>query len=170
LLHLDTSGGSFLGGGESGFARFFPNAYHADPETDFPRMVHLHHDEATMRMILAGLCLLCAANTTPAQTIRGGDFERYLRPGYNSPSDGQPFSHRYGYDPGMSSFYFHGDAYRLGYLEYLDRVDRAEKFGYCVPYDCRYEQEAVVVEQVVPSETVSEPPGTQGRYGRFRRR
>src|SRR5262245_53392115 len=89
-------------------------------------------DEATMRTILAGLCFFCAANAAHAQVfISGGDFERGLRPGYNAPSDGQPFSHRYNFDTGMSSFYLGHGGWRLGYLEYLDRQDRAEKFGYC---------------------------------------
>jgi hypothetical protein len=79
-----------------------------------------------MRLVLAGLCLCCATGSAHAQIFSsGGDFERYLRPGYNIPSDGEPFSHRYGYSTGMSSFYFGHAGWRLGYLEYLDRQDRA---------------------------------------------
>jgi len=93
-----------------------------------------------MRFLLGGLCLCCAADTAHAQIfIGGGAFERGLRPGYNIPSDGQPFSHRYGYTTGMSTFYFGHAGWRMGYLEYLDRIDRAEKFGYPIPWDSRYE-------------------------------
>src|SRR5262245_66401721 len=89
-----------------------------------------HLDEATMRFILAGLCLCCATASAHAQIfIGGGGFDRGLRPGYNAPSDGEPFSHRYGYSTDMTSFYFGHRGWRLGYLEYLDRVRRAEKFG-----------------------------------------
>ncbi len=132
-----------------------------------------------MRSFLAGLGFLCALSSAQAQiVISGGDFERGLRPGYNIPHDGEPFSHRYGYSTGMSSFYFGGDGWRLGYLEYLDRQDRAEKFGYCVPYDCRYEfpaavPQAVPVQQPILGETVTEPaPVNNGRsgFGIFRRR
>src|SRR5262245_62722040 len=66
-----------------------------------------HLDEATMRFILAGLCLCCATASAHAQIfIGGGGFDRGLRPGYNAPSDGEPFSHRYGYSTDMTSFYF----------------------------------------------------------------
>ena len=134
-----------------------------------------------MRTILGILCFLCAVSSAHAQVfISGGEFERQLRPGYNAPHDGQPFSHRYGYSTDMSSFYLGHQGWRLGYLEYLDRVDRAEKFGYCPPYDCRYEFPAagpVVehVERVMPAATVSEPPpATKVRagvgFGFFRRR
>ncbi|MCI0684869.1 MAG: hypothetical protein L0Y71_22455 [Gemmataceae bacterium] len=140
-----------------------------------------------MRTILTILCLLCAGSTAHAQLfISGGDFERQLRPGYNVPNDGQPFSHRYGYTTEMSSFYLGHQGWRLGYLEYLDRIDRAEKFGYCPPpYDCRYEFPAAapVVEQAAPAvtpaatpaATVSEPPPASNvrvgiGFGFFRRR
>ena len=128
-----------------------------------------------MRTLLAGLCLCCAASSAHAQiVISGGDFERYLRPGYNIPSDGAPFSHRYGYTTEMSSFYFGHGGWRLGYLEYLDRQDRADKFGYHVPFDGRYEFPAQI-ENNLPGETVIEAaPVSHGRVGfglgLFRRR
>ena len=140
-----------------------------------------------MRFILSILCFLCAVSAAHAQVfISGGEFERQLRPGYNAPHDGQPFSHRYGYSTDMSSFYLGHQGWRLGYLEYLDRQDRAAKFGYCPPpYDCRYEfpaAEPVVVQpanpaaQGAPAPTVNESPPvtTQVRvgvgFGLFRRR
>ena len=128
-----------------------------------------------MRTILVSLCLLCAAADAAAQSISGGDFSRYLRPGYNSPSDGQPFSHRYGYDPGMSSFYLNGNGRQLWYLEYLDRVDRAEKFGYAIPYDPHFEGAPLVVEHAAPDGAVIEAAPISHRrvgigFGIFRRR
>ena len=135
-----------------------------------------------MRLVLAGLCLCCATGSAQAQIYSsGGDFERYLRPGYNIPSDGEPFSHRYGYSTGMSSYYFGHARWQLGYLEYLDRQDRAEKFGYCPPWDPCYEFPAappagvVVRQEAAPAETVVEPSsGNRGRIGLglglFRRR
>lgn len=66
--------------------------------------------------------------------IGGGEAERALRPGVYVPYDGAPFSHRYAYEPG--SFLYYGfNARNFNYLEYLDRVDRAEKFGYRLPPD-----------------------------------
>jgi hypothetical protein len=131
-----------------------------------------------MRTFLASLCLLGAAGLAQAQSISGGDFSRYLRPGYNFPSDGEPFSHRYGYDTGMSYFYLNGNGRNLWYLEYLDRVDRAEKFGYRVPYDPHFEGHPVVIEHAAPAapaETVVEPAPVSHRrvgvgWGLFRRR
>lgn len=129
-----------------------------------------------MRTILAALCLCCAAPSAQSQIfIGGGAFERNLRPGYNIPGDGITNTQRYGYSTDASSFYFGRSGWRNGYLEYLDRVDRAEKFGYAVPYDSRYEFPTVVDQPAAPGETVIEsaPPST-GRVfiglGIFRRR
>lgn len=133
-----------------------------------------------MRAILAGLCILCAANTAHAQVIiYGGDFERGLRPGYNIPSNGEPFSHRYGYSTDMSSFYFGGGpnaGWLLGYLEYLDRQDRAAKFGYQPPpYDYRYEFPEVHVQPSTAPIAEHDPAPPSHRrvgmgFGIFRRR
>ena len=68
-----------------------------------------------------------------AQVIWGGAAERGLRPGVNIPHDGAPYSHRYNYSTDMSYFMFGGNAQQLHMLDYLDRLDRAEKFGYRIP-------------------------------------
>jgi hypothetical protein len=82
---------------------------------------------------VVALCLaLCLARPVGAQAFGGGELERALRPGAYVPYDGAPFSHRYNYDVGPV-LYFNGDAQRLWTLEYLDRVDRAERFGYRMP-------------------------------------
>jgi hypothetical protein len=49
----------------------------------------------------------------------------------------EPFSHRYNYSVGPV-LYFNGDARQLWYQDYLDRVDRAERFGYAPPPCPRY--------------------------------
>ncbi|MCS7045692.1 MAG: hypothetical protein NZO58_04990 [Gemmataceae bacterium] len=133
-----------------------------------------------MRSFIAGLCLLGAPALASAQVFTGGEFERQLRPGYNIPYDGQPWSHRYGYSTDMSYFYLHGSGYRLNYLEYNDRVTRALQNGYAVPFDPRYEFPAQIGE-IVPMAPAPEaaavetaPPLVGGRlglgFGIFRRR
>ena len=86
------------------------------------------------RLLHAGLAcaiVTCCAGAVQAQMIYGGEFERALRPGAYIPWDGMPLSHR-AFDPG-SIIYLNGNAKHLWYLEYLDRLDRAEKNGYCPP-------------------------------------
>jgi hypothetical protein len=67
-----------------------------------------------------------------AQAIYGGEFERARSNGTTVPYDGAPWSHRYNYATG-SFFYLGPNARQLWYLEYLDRQDRAERFGYRPP-------------------------------------
>lgn len=73
-----------------------------------------------------------------AQFWAGGEYERRTRPGYNVPFDGAPYTQIYNYETG-SLLYFGGGgsgyARSLAYQEYLDRVDRAMKFGYRMPED-----------------------------------
>jgi len=129
-----------------------------------------------MRSILVGLTLLAAAGPARAQMIWGGEYERALRPGTYVPYDGAAYSIRY-YDVGPG-IYINGDGWRLWYLEYLDRVERARKFGYAPPPPPRYGPYAhhgVVVDEVVvapeaaegePREViVEETPPMRGRLG-----
>ncbi len=70
-----------------------------------------------------------------AQNIGLGSIE-YLRntgPGYVTPEMQEPFSHRYGYQTAGGAAYIGWPAGKFDYLEYIDRVERAEKFGYRVP-------------------------------------
>jgi len=69
-----------------------------------------------------------------AQHWAGGEYERRTRPGYNVPFDGAPYTQIYNYETG-SLLYFGGNPRGLIYQEYLDRVDRAMKFGYRMPDD-----------------------------------
>jgi hypothetical protein len=77
--------------------------------------------------------LLSSMPSSDAQIFWGSDYERSIRPGYNTPHDGMPYTQRYSYDPGPFIFYPGLDARNLMYVEYLDRLDRAEKFGYRKP-------------------------------------
>ena len=73
-----------------------------------------------------------------ATTARAGVFigwwgyDQQLQPGAVVPGDGEPFSHRYGFYAGPS-FYVGGDYNHFVYMDYLDRLDRAQKFGYRIP-------------------------------------
>jgi hypothetical protein len=79
--------------------------------------------------------VLCAAATAPARAgvfVGWGEYDRQLAPGAVVPGDGEPFSHRYNYYVGPS-FYLGMDYNHFLYMDYLDRLDRAEKFGYRIP-------------------------------------
>ncbi len=84
---------------------------------------------------LGAAILVCAGITqfASAQVITNGDIERGLRPG--APAGSDPYSARYSYDLGQAPFYINGNSRNLAYLDYLDRVDRAAKFGYPMPVD-----------------------------------
>jgi hypothetical protein len=75
----------------------------------------------------------------------GGEYERALRPGAYVPFDGASYSQRYAYETG-SFFYPTMNPNQLIYLEYLDRLDRAQKFGYQLPRD-PYAPGGVIYEQ-----------------------
>ncbi len=85
---------------------------------------------------LAALAFFVLASSLRAQSI-GYEVPRIYGPGARVQGDGEPFSHRYNY--GVSpQFYFNGDARQMWYQDYLDRLDRAERFGYCPPSGPRY--------------------------------
>jgi hypothetical protein len=79
--------------------------------------------------------VVCAATASVARAgffIGWGGYDQQLQPGAVIPGDGEPFSHRYNFYAGPS-FYFGGDYNHFVYMDYLDRLDRAEKFGYRIP-------------------------------------
>ena len=79
--------------------------------------------------------LVCSAQPIHAQVLSGGaEYDRGLRYRNTTPYDGEPYTQRYSYGTG-NILYFNGDARQLWYLDYLDRVDRAQKFGYPMPAD-----------------------------------
>lgn len=103
-----------------------------------------------------------AAQLARAQVITSGTIERGLS--FSGPiSNGYvPFSERYFYGTGPY-IYINGDAQRLRYLDYLDRVERAEKFGYAMPAD-------PFQAPAEPSPAVRGFIGGGGGFGFFRRR
>jgi hypothetical protein len=73
------------------------------------------------------------ASTGRAQAFGGGQSERNLRPyGYNVPYDGMTHTERYNYETG-SYLFFNQDPRGLYWADYFDKLDRAQKFGYCPP-------------------------------------
>jgi hypothetical protein len=72
--------------------------------------------------------------TAGAQVFSNAEIERGLRPGVYVPYDGAPLSQRYAYQTG-GFLYFGGSARQLYLMDYLDRLDRAERFGYRAPPD-----------------------------------
>lgn len=88
---------------------------------------------ARVPLFVAALgCLLALPAAGSAQGWWGDNLDRGFRPGAAAWHDGAPFSHRYHYYAGPV-FYPGMDAQRLWHLYYLDRLDRAERFGYQPP-------------------------------------
>jgi hypothetical protein len=84
-----------------------------------------------------------AAQTVHAQVITGPEVERGLR--FRGPSnDGESYTARYNYGLGSTFVYINGNARALWYMDYLDRADRAEKFGYPMPIDPYFEEQPPV--------------------------
>jgi hypothetical protein len=78
---------------------------------------------------LAGVLALPAPVRADHIGIGGGEEERSLRPGAQTPYDGMGRMYRINYDF-RPAFYFHYDAHRLAYQDYLDRLDRQQSFGH----------------------------------------
>jgi hypothetical protein len=84
-------------------------------------------------VLAAFMVFACTTSVCRAQFFIGaGDYDRQLQPGAVVLHDGEPFSHRYGFYAGPSS-YFSGDTNHMLYMDYLDGLDRAERFGYRPP-------------------------------------
>ena len=81
---------------------------------------------------LALACLFVLPTAVSAQAFWGGDADRGFGRGTFARYDGAPFSHRYHYYVGPV-FYPGMNAQHLWDLYYLDRLDRAERFGYRPP-------------------------------------
>jgi hypothetical protein len=81
--------------------------------------------------------VLCLASThsIQAQIITNAEIERGLRYRGTTSYDGEPYTARYSYGLGAAPIYLNGNSRQLYYLDYLDRADRAAKFGYPMPVD-----------------------------------
>lgn len=83
--------------------------------------------------------LACAAVThsAHAQVITNAEIDRGLSAGARNsvPFNGEPYTQRYGYFLGDAQFYIGGSGRNQRYMDYLDKVDRAAKFGYAMPVD-----------------------------------
>jgi hypothetical protein len=100
---------------------------------------YLLHEElmrmSPQRLLAALFVLACAVPFASAQVITNGEIDRGLRFRGTVTHDGEPYTQRYSYSTGAGIFYLNGDSRQLWYLDYLDRADRAEKFGYRMPID-----------------------------------
>lgn len=118
---------------------------------------------------LCAVLVLFATQTVRAQVITSGEIERGLR--YRGISyDGEPYTQRYGYGLDLAPVYLNGSSQRLNYLHYLDKADRAAKFGYRMPIDPYFE---TPVEEEPSAEPVAVPvraPIGFGGWGFWRRR
>ena len=77
-------------------------------------------------------CLFAFPAVGQAQGLWSSDLDRGYRPGASALHDGAPFSHRYHYYAGPV-LYLGMDSQQLWNLYHLDRLDRAERFGYRLP-------------------------------------
>jgi hypothetical protein len=92
-----------------------------------------------MQRILAGAVLVLASwaaltDDGIGQTFSNSQIERALGPGTYVPRDGMSYNEWYSYNTG--AFFYPGmNPRQLIYQDYLDRLDRAQKFGYRIPQD-----------------------------------
>jgi hypothetical protein len=108
------------------------------------------------RLLLGALALGCWTSVpgrAGAQVFSSAEIERGLRPGVYVPYDGAPVTQRYAYQTG-AFLYVGGSARQLYTLDYLDRLDRAERFGYRPPPD-PFRRPVIVV---YPSQGPPPPP------------
>jgi hypothetical protein len=103
------------------------------------------------KLVLPPLCaaaVLTWSLTLPAaadaQVFSDAEIERGLRPGPRSPYDGVGVMQRYNYQTG-AILYLNGSARQLNLMDYYDRLDRAERFGYRLPPD-PFRRRPVVVD------------------------
>jgi hypothetical protein len=92
-----------------------------------------------MQRILAPALLALAAwgamtEAGRAQAFTNSQLEHALGPGTYVPRDGLPYTQWYSYRTG-ALFYPGMNPRELIYQDYLDRLDRAQKFGYRIPQD-----------------------------------
>jgi hypothetical protein len=82
---------------------------------------------------LAGALTLTHTAAAHAQRWGGPEIDRVYSPGARVPFDGAPWTYQYNYT--YSALYLGSSGRSLNYADYLDRFDRALKFGYPIPRD-----------------------------------
>jgi hypothetical protein len=91
-----------------------------------------------MRTLLWPVALAGALGLLPgsahAQRFGSAEIDRIYSPGAKVPYDGAPWTYRYNYQTG-GIIYLNGSSSSLYYADYLDRFNRALKFGYPIPRD-----------------------------------
>jgi hypothetical protein len=128
------------------------------------------HEEIMPRLPLrfcAVLVVFCATLPPARAQITSAEIERGLHPYPGSRAyDGEPFTQRYSYGTYSPQIYIGGNTRNMYYLDYLDRADRAAKFGYPMPIDPYFD-----VPPPAPATSVVVPaPVRVGRFGFFHRR
>jgi hypothetical protein len=99
----------------------------------------------TLRLC-AGLVVFFSTLQTVNAQITNAEVERGLRfPGTQS-WDGEAYTARYSYGLYTAPVYIGGNTTNLYYLDYLDRANRAAKFGYPMPVDPYFEAPPIVQE------------------------
>ncbi len=82
---------------------------------------------------LAGALTLAHTSAAHAQRWGGPVIDQVLSPGDKGWWYTEPYTQRYSY--GYSALYINGNSRQLRYADYLDKLDRALKFGYPIPRD-----------------------------------
>lgn len=95
-----------------------------------------------------------------AQTMTNLEAERAARWPGSIPYDFEPYTQRYSYGT-FGMFYLNGNPRALHYLDYLDKADRAYKFGYKMPADPYFyrpfDQAEVIVVPATPVPGAEQP-------------
>ena len=117
--------------------------------------------------LYAIMLVLYASSFVQAQVVMTSEeIERGLRFPWSGPYGGEPFTQRYSYSTNSGGIYLGGNPRSLYYLDYLDRADRAQKFGYPMPVDPYFE--------TYPDAQADPSPPVRGHvfggFGIFRRR
>ncbi len=115
----------------------------------------------------AAFLLTCDANLVNAQGFSSAEIDRGLQYRNTTPWDGKPFTQRYN-DSYSPNFYFNSRSPQTYYLDYLDRLDRARKFGYPIPADPFFPEMNEPEASAEPQPVVAQPTPRRILFRRFR--
>lgn len=132
-------------------------------------------------LFLALPLLLSHASLARAQRYGSGDEQPYdfaYTRGVTAPYGGASPNVVYNYQLGQSFFFLGLNRYSLGYSDYLDRFDRALKFGYPIPRDPSLPPPRVTPQGVPvvvdpadpnadPADFLPQPPPRRGLFRRY---